>query len=161
MDAEKKLAEYRSRQRRQEHLYSLTGALQSFFTSPVTRRNTTSVMEQKLNEPLIIDEVSDEEEEEGDSVKNCSWSYLEMVTYLLYFILWCTVYFIFINLQFGIIYLILSALIGIYLNTRTSPKKRNEVSAYSVFNKNCKSIDGTLKAEQFEKEIRFGAIGVH
>ncbi|GJQ78326.1 hypothetical protein Trydic_g22161 [Trypoxylus dichotomus] len=32
----------------------------------------------------------------------------------------------------------------------------NEISAYSVFNKGCKSIDGTLKAEQFEREIRFG-----
>ncbi|CAK1550427.1 unnamed protein product [Leptosia nina] len=39
----------------------------------------------------------------------------------------------------------------------TKPKKQGEVSAYSVFNKDCKSIDGTLKAEQFEKEIRYGA----
>lgn len=50
-----------------------------------------------------------------------------------------------------------SALLGIYFNTRTEPKKRNEMSAYSVFNKNCESIDGTLKAEQFEREIRYGS----
>ncbi|KAB0799792.1 hypothetical protein PPYR_07672 [Photinus pyralis] len=156
MDAEQKLAQYRARKRRQEYLESVTGSLRSFFTSKVTGRNT--VMTGTVNEPLVIDGVSDEELEEDE---NCSWSYLQIVTYILYFILWGTVYLIFIKLQFGIIYLIISALIGIYLNTRTSPKKRNEVSAYSVFNENCKSIDGTLKAEQFEKEIRFGAIGVH
>ncbi|KAF5294043.1 hypothetical protein FQR65_LT10946, partial [Abscondita terminalis] len=76
--------------------------------------------------------------------------------YILYFILWITVYFIFIKLQFGLVYLVTSALVGIYLNTRTSKRKKNEISAYSVFNKNCKSIDGTLTAEQFEREIRMG-----
>lgn len=47
-----------------------------------------------------------------------------------------------------------------YLNTRTRPKKKNEISAYSVFNKNCESIPGTLKAEQFEREMRYGASAV-
>ncbi|CAH2045007.1 unnamed protein product, partial [Iphiclides podalirius] len=42
----------------------------------------------------------------------------------------------------------------------TRPKKRGEVSAYSVFNENCTSIDGTLKAEQFEREIRYGPSSV-
>lgn len=44
-----------------------------------------------------------------------------------------------------------------YLNTRTGPKRKHEISAYSVFNKNCESIPGTLKAEQFEREMRYGA----
>ena len=30
------------------------------------------------------------------------------------------------------------------------------MSAYSVFNPNCESIDGTLTAQQFEREIRHG-----
>lgn len=58
--------------------------------------------------------------------------------------------------MFGTVYFIVSLLIGIYLNTRTQPRSKNEISAYSVFNKNCESIDGTLKAEQFEREIRYG-----
>lgn len=57
-------------------------------------------------------------------------------------------------------FLVLSALAGIYYNTRTGPKRRGEVSAYSVFNKNVESIDGTLKAEQFEREIRYGSMSV-
>lgn len=86
---------------------------------------------------------------------NCC-SYMDCVYYGLCFILWATVYVIFIKLQFGTVYLILSGLIGIYVNTRTGPKTKDEISAYSVFNKDCKSIDGTLKAEQFEREIRYG-----
>lgn len=80
---------------------------------------------------------------------------------LLFAILWTATYILFIKLEFGTIYLIVSALFAIYLNTRTGPKSKDEVSAYSVFNKNCESIDGTLKAEQFEREIRFGPMNVH
>lgn len=72
---------------------------------------------------------------------------------IVYIAFWVTLYIIAIELQFGIVFLMLSALLGIYLNTRTGPKNTNEISAYSVFNKNCESIDGTLKAEQFEREI--------
>lgn len=78
---------------------------------------------------------------------------LKYTLWVVYFAFWVTLYIIAIELQFGIVFLMLSALFGIYLNTRTGPKKRNEISAYSVFNKNCESIDGTLKAEQFEREI--------
>ena len=35
-------------------------------------------------------------------------------------------------------------------------RKAGEMSAYSVFNPNCESIDGTLTAQQFEREIRHG-----
>ena len=69
---------------------------------------------------------------------------------------WATCYAIAIELKFGVVFLMLSALFGIYFNTRTGPKKRNEVSAYSVFNKDCKPIEGSIKAEQFESEIRHG-----
>lgn len=87
-------------------------------------------------------------------------SKFKKVLYIIGFIVWATVYYIFIKLQFGIIYLIVSALFGMYFNTRTGPRQANEASAYSVFNRNCESIDGTLTAEQFEREIRFGAQSV-
>lgn len=82
---------------------------------------------------------------------------LKYILWVVYFLFWVTVYVIAIELKFGLVYLMFSALFGIYFNTRTGPKKRNEMSAYSVFNKNCESIDGTLKAEQFEREIRYGS----
>ncbi|KAH8341939.1 hypothetical protein KR059_005224 [Drosophila kikkawai] len=74
-----------------------------------------------------------------------------------YFLFWVTLYVIAIELKFGLVFLMFSALFGIYFNTRTGPRNRKEMSAYSVFNKNCESIDGTLKAEQFEREIRYGS----
>lgn len=92
-------------------------------------------------------------EDEDDNCNCCT--YIDVIRYVLYFTLWASLYAIFINLQFGIVYLITSALVVMYLNTRTKPKKAGEVSAYSVFNKNCQSIDGTLKAEQFERELLF------
>lgn len=98
-------------------------------------------------------------EDEDHITLNCC-SYMDCFYYTLCFILWATVYIIFIKLQFGTVYFIISGLIGIYLNTRTGPKTKGEISAYSVFNKDCKSIDGTLKAEQFEREIRYGPSGI-
>ncbi|XP_029722884.1 SAYSvFN domain-containing protein 1 [Aedes albopictus] len=79
-------------------------------------------------------------------------SYLTYITYLVYFLFWVTLYAIAIELRFGVVFLMISALVGIYFNTRTE-KEPGEISAYSVFNENCEAIDGTLKAEQFEREI--------
>lgn len=73
--------------------------------------------------------------------------------YVIYFLFWITCFAIAIELQFGTVYLLISALLGIYFNTRTGPKKKKEISAYSVFNKNCEAIDGTIKPEQFEREM--------
>lgn len=85
------------------------------------------------------------------------WQYC---LWALYFIFWATCFAIAVELQFGAVFFVISALVGIYLNTRTGPKPKNEMSAYSVFNKNVESIDGTLKAEQFEREIRYGSMSV-
>jgi hypothetical protein len=84
-----------------------------------------------------------------------------VTTYTLYILLWATVYAIAVHLEFGTVYFIVSILYAIWINTRTGPKKQGEISAYSVFNPNCEAIDGTLKAEQFEQEIRYGAGSVH
>ncbi|XP_014359993.2 SAYSvFN domain-containing protein 1 [Papilio machaon] len=84
-----------------------------------------------------------------------SWKYC-ITKWSIYFIIWLTVYIIFLKLQFGAVYFVVSLLIGIYLNTRTGPKKEGEVSAYSVFNENCASIDGTLSADQIVRELTFG-----
>lgn len=117
---------------------------------------------QKCNDDLEKEEllvcekeiIAEDEPEEIDDSLNCC-TYVDLIYYGLYFVLWATIYAIFIKLQFGTVYFVLSAIIGMYLNTRTTPKKENEISAYSVFNQNCKSIDGTLKGEQFEREMGY------
>lgn len=96
-----------------------------------------------------------------DSVDQSQCTMLRIVTYLLYFLLWGTLYIIAIQYEFGAVYFILSTLIFICLNTRSKPKKSGELSAYSVFNPNCKAIEGTLDASQFEREIRYGIGNIH
>lgn len=90
-------------------------------------------------------------EETTEPAKKTSW--ITYCTYIVYFLFWATLYAIAIKLSFGLVYFMLSLLIGLYLNTRTEPRKENEPSAYSVFNKNCESLDGTFKAEMFEKQL--------
>ena len=67
--------------------------------------------------------------------------------------IWITLYAISIKLEFGVVFIMISMLVGICVNTRSSKRKKNEPSAYSVFNQNCESIDGTFKAEMFEKQM--------
>lgn len=75
---------------------------------------------------------------------------------ILWFIFWATCWMIAIELGFGIVFLLFSALFGIYFNTRTGPKLKGEISAYSVFNKDCENIKGTLTAEQLQREMIYG-----
>ncbi|XP_063831238.1 SAYSvFN domain-containing protein 1 [Ostrinia nubilalis] len=88
-----------------------------------------------------------------------SWQYFT-IKWAIVGIVWLALFIVFLKIQFGAVFFVISVLVGICINTRTRPKKRGEVSAYSVFNENCVSIDGTLKAEQFEREIRYGAASV-
>ena len=58
------------------------------------------------------------------------------------------------------VFFLFSAFTFIVLSLRGSRRKIGELSAYSVFNENCESIDGTLTAEQFERELRYGPAAV-
>lgn len=108
-----------------------------------------------IEEPVdVASETSEAESLEPENQE--SWRYF-IIKWSIYTLIWLTLYIFFLKLQFGAVFFVFSVLIGIYLNTRTRPRKKGEVSAYSVFNENCVSIDGTLKAEQFEREIMFGS----
>lgn len=74
------------------------------------------------------------------------------------FILWLVTYFYSIHIEFGAVYFCICALLFIYFNTRTGKRSNDEISAYSVFNRNCERIDGTFSAEDFEKQLRKGML---
>ncbi|XP_050444992.1 uncharacterized protein LOC126848267 [Cataglyphis hispanica] len=106
-------------------------------------------------------DIQDEEDVSSEeNVQQSKSTVITKVIYLLYFLLWVTLYAIALKYEFGAVYFILSALVFIYLNTRSGPKRRGEPSAYSVFNPNCEAIQGTLDATQFEREIRYGIGGM-
>ncbi|KAG5671934.1 hypothetical protein PVAND_002102 [Polypedilum vanderplanki] len=121
-------------------------------------KNDTNINIEPTN---IRNEVSEENETESTTstdlkiieTSSSSRSWLTYCTWLIYFLIWITLYAIAIELSFGTVYFMFSLLLGICLNTREKPKGKKEVSAYSVFNENCESIDGTFKAEMFEKQL--------
>ena len=75
-------------------------------------------------------------------------------------LLWCLLQWFFVEIEFGIAFFIASCLYFIYASLVGSRRKPSELSAYSVFNKNFERIEGTLTAEQFEREIRHGPAAV-
>lgn len=111
------------------------------------------------------DEVSDfvSSEDEATNIREDvssqnEGSKMKYIVYGLWFCFWATCWMIAIEMKFGIVFLLLSALFGIYFNTRTGPRRKGEISAYSVFNENCESIQGTLKGEQLEREMIYGPL---
>lgn len=116
-----------------------------------------------MSDSSLISHTSDGAEFTDSNLKaTCpKFALFTVITNTLYFLLWATLYAVALHLEFGTIYFIVSFLYAIWRNTGTGPKKEGEMSAYSVFNPNCEAIDGTLKAEQFEQELRYGAGSVH
>ena len=76
-------------------------------------------------------------------------------------VIWALLWMFFLKIGFGAVFFVVSIPCFIYKNLgRRSPNSKAP-SAYSVFNPDCERIDGTFTAEQFEKELRFGAMSVH
>ena len=81
-------------------------------------------------------------------------------------VLWAGAWAGFIRAEFGAVFLVVSLIVLLVVNTRTGsapkgPGGRGQPSAYSVFNPNCERLDGTFTAEQFERELRYGPSSVN
>ena len=74
--------------------------------------------------------------------------------------LWTLLWGFCIELEVGVVYIVLSGLFLMAYSLYGSRRKSYEPSAYSVFNKGCENIDGTLTAAQFERELRYGPTSV-
>ncbi|KAG4070539.1 hypothetical protein HA402_001205 [Bradysia odoriphaga] len=145
-----------------EHVIEIRESVSSAENSAPLQPKTKEVYLHDVT-PVTDDENDDDDDNHLLKAKDArpnQKTWLTYITYCLYFLFWATCYVIAIELKFGTVYFLLSALFAVYFNTRTGPKHQNEISAYSVFNKDCHSIDGTLKAEQFEREIRYGPASV-
>ncbi|XP_070275510.1 SAYSvFN domain-containing protein 1 [Myotis yumanensis] len=81
-------------------------------------------------------------------------SFLTSITFLKV-LLWLILLGLFVELEFGLAYFVLSLFYWMYVGTRgPGEKKEGEKSAYSVFNPGCEAIQGTLTAEQLERELQ-------
>ncbi|XP_020640752.3 SAYSvFN domain-containing protein 1 [Pogona vitticeps] len=83
-------------------------------------------------------------------------NYFLMNVTFLKFLLWLVLLGLFVELEFGLVYFVLSMFYWIYVGTRgPGERQTGEKSAYSVFNPGCEAIEGTLTAEQFERELLY------
>ena len=74
---------------------------------------------------------------------------------------------LFARLGFGVAFFAVAALYAMFATASEQQRKKGELSAYSVFNKDCRSIEGSISPEDFEREMRcvraaaaLGAAGV-
>lgn len=67
-------------------------------------------------------------------------------------ICWCIGYNIFLQAEFASLYVIISLFAMIFLNL--GERKAGEMSAYSVFNEGFVALQGTLRGEDLDREIR-------
>ncbi|NXN22693.1 SMDC1 protein, partial [Nycticryphes semicollaris] len=75
---------------------------------------------------------------------------------LLKVLLWAVLLALFVELELGLPYFVLSLIYWMYAGTRgPAERRRGELSAYSVFNPGCAAIAGTLTAEQLERELYY------
>lgn len=137
---EAKLAEFRKKNASKTSLINWSQI--SFRLSSLFSYSTKTPVEQKFNEEI------EEENEEKKSINN--WQII-----LLKFFVWLTLYLIFIRLEFGAIYFIIS-LLYIMWSTLGSHRRRDQLSAYSVFNPNFEKIQGTFTAEDYDRQLRHG-----
>ncbi|RUS91396.1 hypothetical protein EGW08_000826 [Elysia chlorotica] len=116
------------------------------------QQNETSVQSNTSNDTDFFDDTTDVAEPTKLEIVT-KWI-LRCCKLALWFCLWG----LFIELQFGAVFFTVSAIIFTYINTRTGPRD-GKLSAYSVFNKDCERIQGTVTAEQMQKSM-FGVPGL-
>jgi len=164
-DVEKRLAEYRAKKAKKpirEELAQKPEVQNIIQVQPADKEDPEEL------EPLLEKELEyaaqEPEENNPTGVRHLLDKYSRQVNItltVLKFLLWATLMTLFVEIEFGAVFFILSLFYVIYSNLRSGPKVKGEPSAYSVFNPNCEAIDGTLTAEQFERELILGPKAVH
>lgn len=99
-------------------------------------------------------------EEDKISKLPCQLLTINVVIIILKVIIWCLLMALFVHLEFGAVFFIFTAFALIWTNFRKTPRAPGETSAYSVFNRNCEPIAGTITAQQLEA-AHFGLLGGH
>ncbi|CAH1792217.1 unnamed protein product, partial [Owenia fusiformis] len=123
--------------------------------------NIPVLAKDKLSAPInnTLPVVDGQEKSPGNFLTRlCTENRFISNTLFLKMILWLILMGLFVELEFGAVFFVISAFYFMYKNMRTKKKDEEAPSAYSVFNPNCERIDGTIDAEQFEKELKYGAV---
>lgn len=165
-DVKKRFAEYKKLRQLHEQADSRASS-QGEKRTQDNRHETAEKVEDSSCEPTRQDVVTHTDSDlpvgsESSSSTNTPVSPPTTTSYmtLLKVILWLLLWGFFVEVGFGAVFLITSLLYFIIVSLRGSRRKPWEPSAYSVFNRNFEAIEGTLSAEQFERELRYGPFSV-
>lgn len=96
-----------------------------------------------------------------DEAACSSWTKLDVATLVAKLTLWCLLMTLFVVLEFGAVFFVLSVFYVMFTNFRKRPRIRGELSAYSVFNPNAEAIDGSLTAQDLERQLTMGVLPMH
>lgn len=126
------------------------------YRSEKQKATTTADHKQDTKAGVCFPDRDKANRDKSDTIQTKNW-WLTSLKILLWMLVWG----FFIEVEFGLVYVVLSGLVFIVLSLRGGKKRGpGELSAYSVFNKDFVAIEGTLSAEQFEKELRYGPTAV-
>ena len=116
----------------------------------LTRMRTTSI--DGANDSDIDSPLTDNDE---DVQCQTLCSTRALLTFLSKFIIWVALFILFIKIEFGGPFFIISLSVILYKSMKPGSRKEGEPSAYSVFNPNCESIDGLVSKGQHEAELQY------
>ncbi|XP_060063040.1 SAYSvFN domain-containing protein 1-like [Ylistrum balloti] len=164
---ESKLAEYRARKAKEtaRHDGSQSGLISNLLRRNKTAGNVSSQSKSESNNDntttaMSSDDSQQQETPEEEVLEPKVWNKIAVLELCLKCLLWLALWGLFIELQFGAVFILLSALFFLYKSLSDRKRKKNKLSAYSVFNPNFERLDGTFTAEQFEQELRYGPSAV-
>lgn len=167
---ERKLAEFRARRQAENALKKDEGA--SDPKSSVQRRGETLTMSEETAGENHGEERTETSPASTHSDKNMArtdwlldstlgrWlsskQFVVSNVFLLKVLLWLVLLGLFIELEFGFPFFVLSLFYWIYEGLRSpGTREPGELSAYSVFNPDCQPLLGSLTAEQLEGEMGY------
>jgi hypothetical protein len=137
------------------------------------RRNKSAERKDEATEPLIVnsdqdenrepdcsfsDIVSDDESIAPSEIGCQPWTRMDYIILTIKLTIYAIGQTIAILTQFGAVFFALSVFYLIWTNLSDRRRRRGELSAYSVFNPNCKQIHGSVTAEKLQGELSFGAL---
>ncbi|RWS26239.1 uncharacterized protein B4U80_01246 [Leptotrombidium deliense] len=157
-EIEKELQTFRQKQQQTKNgssLFSSFWSLRQRQPSQESQESLVSTKQESANQEENI--ASDDEHKEVE--ENQSWTSFDITVFCMKVIIYITMQIIAVMVEFGAVFFSIALLFFICTNLRSHRKRRSgELSAYSVFNPGCESIQGTISAEKLQSELTFGAL---
>jgi len=156
-DTKAKLEEYRRRKQVEEAKQAKKEAFWSVLTLQPLRQRLARSSNQDQDDLINVVDEHNEPTLDGDvqpDDEKVEWSSIDWAIFAVKFLVWVCLQVVFVKIEFGAVFFLFTCIFLMLKNM--GKRKAGEMSAYSVFNPNCEAIDGTLTAQQFEREIRHG-----